>query len=132
MSALSIAITKLKATSAVTSKTTAARIYPVDLPQGASQPCLVVNIASGYDEHMLSGAGKYYRNRVTVECNAPTSEAVMALGDAVMAALEDNVNATIGTFTGITTQFADLDRTDYTDDRTTYRRTLDFFIRWRH
>lgn len=131
MSALSIAITKLKATSAVTTKTTAARIYPVDLPQGASPPCLVVNIASGYDEHMLTGAGKYYRNRVTVECNAETPLEVVDLGDAVMAALQDNINATIGAFTGVTTQFADLDRTDYSDDRTTYRRTLDFFIRWR-
>ncbi len=131
MSALSIAITKLKATSAVTSRTTTARIYPVDLPQGASQPCLIVNITSGYDEHMLSGAGKYYLNRITVECNAQTPQEVMDLGDAVMAALQDNVHATIGAFVGVTTQFADLDRTDYSDDRTTYRRTLDFFIRWR-
>lgn len=131
MSALSIAVTKLKATSAVTTKTTAARVYPIDLPQGASQPCLVVNLISGYDEHMLTGAGKYYRSRVSVECMATTPESVMALGDAVMAALEDNVNATIGTYVGVTTQFADLDRTDYADDRTTYRRVLDFFVRWR-
>lgn len=131
MSALEIAVTKLKATSAVTSKTTAVRIYPIDLPQGAQQPCLVVNIASGYDEHMLTGAGKYYRHRITVECLAATPEAVIALGDAVMTAMEDNVNATIGAFAGVTTQLADLDRTDYTDDRTTYRRTLDFFVRWR-
>ncbi|AMX93619.1 MULTISPECIES: DUF3168 domain-containing protein [Mesorhizobium] len=131
MSALSIAITKLKATSAVTTKTTAVRIYPIDLPQGATMPCLVVNIASGYDEHMLTGAGKYFRNRVTIECMAATPEEVMSLGDAVMTALQDNVNATIGAFTGVATQFADLDRTDYSDDRATYRRTLDFFIRWR-
>lgn len=131
MSALSIAITKLAATSAVTSKTTVARIYPIVFPQTASLPCLVANVVSGYDEHMLDGAGKYYRNRISIECLAASAEEVIALGDAVMSALQDNVNATIGAFTGVTTQFADLDRTDYSDDRTTYRRTLDFFIRWR-
>lgn len=131
MSALAIAITKLKATPAVTSLTTAAGVYPIDMPQQATAPCLVVNLTSGYDEHMLSGAGKYYRNRITVECLAVGPEAVVALGDAVLAALQDNVNATIGAFTGVTTQFADLDRTDFSNDRTTYRRTLDFFIRWR-
>ncbi|AZO29424.1 DUF3168 domain-containing protein [Mesorhizobium sp. M1B.F.Ca.ET.045.04.1.1] len=132
MSALEIAITKLTATSAVTSITTAAGIYPIDLPQGASAPCLVVNIVSGFDEQMLDGAGKYYRHRVTVECNAYTADEAMALGDAVMSALQENINATIGSFSGVTTQFADLDRTDTSDDRSTYRRLLDFFIRWRH
>ena len=131
MSALEIAVTKLGATSSVTTITGAIGIYPISLPQTAAPPCVLVNIVSGQDEHMLTGAGKLYLHRVSVECLATTAAGVMALGDAVMAALEDNANATIGSFTGVSTQWADIDRTDLSDDRTVYRRTLDFFIRWR-
>lgn len=131
MSGLSIAITKLVATPAVTAITTSARIYPIMFPQNAALPCVVVNITSGRDEHMLTGAGGYYQQRVTVECLAESASAAMTLGDKVRSALESNVNATIGSFTGVSTQFADFERTDYSDDRSTYRRSLDFFIRFR-
>lgn len=131
MSALKIAVTKLAATSAVTDITTAVGIYPITMPQAAVPPCLIVNVVSGQDEHMLTGAGKYYRHRVSVECLATTALGAEALGAAVMTALQDNANATIGSFTGVATQFADSDRTDFSDDRSVYRRTVDFFIRWR-
>lgn len=131
MSALTIAITKLATTSAVTDLTGTVGVYPINFPQTAVMPCVVVNIVSGFDEKMLTGAAKFYRHRVSVDCLADTALGAMALGDAVMSALEDNVNATIGSFTGVSSQFADTDRTDFSDDRSVYRRTLDYFIRWR-
>ena len=131
MSALQIAIDKLVATAGVTAITTAAGIYPEEMPQNALMPCIVVNIVSGQDEHMLTGAGGYYRHRVSVECNAANPLVAQQLGNAVMAALQTNVNATIGDFTGVSTSFADTELTGRSDDRSASRRILDFFIRWR-
>ena len=131
MSALQIAIDKLVATSAVTDITTTAGIYPEEMPQGASPPCVVVNVVSGQDEHMLTGAGRYYRHRVTIDCIAADPLVAQQLGDAVMGALDNNVNATIGDFTGVSTYFADTDLTDSANDRSAFRRVVDFFIRWR-
>lgn len=130
MSALEIAVTKLSTTAGVTA-IVGVGVYPIDLPQTATPPCVIVNVAGGQDEHMLTGAGRYYRHRVSVECLAISAAGAMALRNAVMAALDNNANATIGDFSGVATQFADFERTDYSDDRTTYRATVDFFIRWR-
>ena len=131
MSALQIAIDKLVATAGVTAITTAARIYPVEMPQAAVAPCVVVNVISGQDEHMLTGAGRYYRHRVSIDCIAADPLVAQQLGDAVMGALDNNVNATIGDFTGVSTYFADTDLTDSANDRSSFRRVLDYFIRWR-
>lgn len=130
MSALAIVIAKLKATSGVTSITGAKGIYPIDLPQDASPPCVIANIVTGDDELMLTGAGKYYRGLVTVECLAVTPDAVIALGNAVIAALEDVVSQTLaGHVANILKGNSDF--TDISDDRSTYRRTVDFKVRWR-
>lgn len=131
MSAISIATGIQRGNAGVTAITNKAGIYPIDLPQGVGLPCTVTNVVSGLDEPMLEGAAKYYLNRVTINCLAATSEQAETLRNAVMAALEDNKNLTLGRFKDISTRFANFERTDKSDGRGTYRWTLDFYIRWR-
>lgn len=129
MSALGIVIAKLKATAGVTTLVAVAKIYPVVLPQAVAAPAIVCNIVGGRDDQMLDGAARFYEHRVSVECLAATGSAVVAIGDAVMAALE-NAN---GTFDGSVASiyFSDLDLTDFADDRSLARRILHFRVRWR-
>lgn len=132
MSALHIAIDKLKATGGVTAIVGAKGIYPIQLPQTATLPCLEINIVGGSDQHMLTGAGGYYEHRVSIRCFAADALGVIDLGNAVLAALQDNINVTIGSFSGVNTRWADLDFTEVSDERQTAMRVLDFYIRWRN
>ncbi|WP_192246052.1 tail completion protein gp17 [Mesorhizobium silamurunense] len=132
MSALAIAVAMLGAESAATDIVGTEGIYPIDLPQRARAPCYKVNIVSGFDEKMLDGAGQYYRNRVTIDCLAETAEQTQAMRKAAMDALEDNKSAEIAGFSDVSTTFANFERTDFSDDRSTYRWTVDFFIRWKN
>lgn len=131
MSAIGIVVTKLKTTAGVTALVPSARIYPVIFPQGVTAPAIVVNIVGGRDEQMLTGAGKFYEHRVSVECLAVDGSTAVAIGDAVMAALQDVVKATIAGHAGTDVAFADTDVTDYADDRSLARRILHFRVRWR-
>lgn len=131
MSALDIAITRLAQNAGVTAITTSRNIYPISAPQNATAPYLIVNVVSTRDERMLTGAGRYPRSRVSVECVASTPTGAMALGAAVMAALDNIVKANVGSFSSVDSLFADTDVTIAADDRSSFKRTLDFFIRHR-
>ncbi|BCH33126.1 hypothetical protein MesoLjLc_50560 [Mesorhizobium sp. L-8-10] len=131
MSSLGIVITKLGQTGAVTAITGSAGIYPVDFPQGASPPCVVANIVSGVDEPFLEGAAKFWRGVVTVECLASTADVMVSLAEAVIEALNGTKNATIAGHTDVSILKGGTDFTDKSDDRSTYRRTVDFKVRWR-
>lgn len=131
MSAIDIAIAKLVATPGVTNITTPARIYPIVVPQTAEAPFIVVNIVTGRDDLLLAGAGQYYLGRVSVDCCAATASAAVALGNAVMAALQDVVKESIGAYTDVDIYFATTDMTDVADDRSMCRRLLHFYVRWR-
>ncbi len=130
MSAISIVITKLKATAAVTSKVPAAKIFPLMFPQNTAAPAITVNTVGDTDPQMLSGAAAYYDTRVRIEMLAEDPTSVVAIGDAVRAALQDVLKATIAGYHDVdityTTYF-----TDWADDRSLARYTSDFSVRWR-
>jgi hypothetical protein len=114
------------------------RIYPVVATQGAPRPHLVVSLVSEEDEQMLSGAGGYPESRVSVECIADTATAADALGEAVKGALGDVTHRTVGEIDAspslavtATVYKAGADITDAADDRSVFRRVLDFMVRWR-
>lgn len=131
MSALSIVRTKLAATAAVTALVSN-RIYPIIFPQEAVLPCIVLNIISGADiAAHLAGQGGYYRHRIRTEMLDDDASDLDSLSDAVLAALNGVIKATIANCVDVDILFGGLDMTDYSDDRTTFRRLLDFDVTWR-
>jgi hypothetical protein len=138
MSALTTAIALLVEDEAVAGLV-ADRIYPVVAMQGAPRPHLVVTLLSEEDAQMLDGAGGYPESRVSVECIADTATAADALGEAVKGALEDVTNQVVGEIDSspslavvATVYKAGADITDAADDRSVFRRVLDFMVRWRN
>lgn len=129
MSTLEIAITRLKAVTAVTDIVTANRIYPVAAPQKAVAPYVVVGLAAEEDEQLLAGAAKLYKGRVQVDCVAADGNNADLLGEAVKAALEDVVKASIAGKT-VDSEKDGIDFTQVSDDRTAFRRVIGFYIRW--
>lgn len=130
MSAITIIRTKLGATSAVTTLVPKASMYPIMWPQAAQPPAIIINLVGDVDVQMLSGAGRYYDSRIRLECIHTSPTETVAIGDAVQAALEDVVKATIGAFTDVDIQY--LSRfTDWADDRSMCRDTADYSVRWR-
>lgn len=130
MSAITIVITKLKATVAVTNLVPKASHYPIMWPEAAQPPANVVNVVGESDPQMLTGAGKYYDTRVRIESMATTGTAAIAIGEAVRDALQDVVKGTIAGFHDVDIiyngQF-----TDWADDRSIARVTTDVSVRWR-
>lgn len=130
MSAISIIITKLKATPAVTMLVGGPSIYPIMWPETAQPPAIVVNVAGDSDVQMLTGAGGYYDTRVRIEAMAVSGTAALVIGDAIRSELQDVIKATIAGFHDVDIiyngQF-----TDWADDRSMCRHSSDFSVRWR-
>lgn len=129
MSALAIAIARLKQVTGVTSVVTATKIYAMLAPQTVPAPYVLVNLISEPDEPMLDGAGRYYESRVSIEAIGTTGAEANSLGEAIKGI--DVVKASIAGCTDVDIWKADSDYSDYADDRTAFRRTMDFYIRWR-
>lgn len=107
------------------------RIYPIMAKQGAAPPLLIMNIVGGIDSDTLAGAGRYYQQRVSIEVLHTNATDCMALGDAVLTALSDVIKQTVAGFSDVDVAFAGTDFTDYADDQSAYRRTLQFTVRFR-
>ena len=130
MSAISIVLTKLKATAAVVAKVPKANMHPIMWPQTAQPPALVVNSVGGRDEQVLEGAAGYYEGRVRIESMAITGNDAVAIGEAVKAALESVVKAAIGGFVDVDIFYL-TDFTDWADDRSMARVSADYSVRYR-
>lgn len=138
MSAISIAIAKVRSVTAVTDVVAATKLYPIEAPQGATTPFCIFNLVAERDEQMMSGAGRLYDSRVSIECVGATGTMANHIGELVKTALESVVKETITVsvvspsqvFTGVDIMKADTDVTDRADDRSMTRRTLDFYVRW--
>lgn len=132
MSAIQIVTKALAAAAGVTGITTAGGIYPIDLPQNAKAPPVVlVNLDSGEDTYLINGPGEYYRQRVEVVCLGSTSHDATRLGNAVLSVLKAMINATLPGYVDISIMQGETDVTDRSDDRTLYRRIIHFIVRWR-
>jgi hypothetical protein len=130
LSALTIVNTTLLDAPGVTSLV-GTKVYPVVSPAQTAPPVIVVNRVSGDDDAMLSGAMRYYRNRMQVDCIAVTAKSAEQIGEAVLDALNGVVKATIAGCMDVDILFASTDQTDFADDRSIFRRLLQFNVRWR-
>lgn len=106
-------------------------IFAIETPQGTEAPYITINLVSGKDELMMTGAGKYFLHRVTVESIGRTGIEVMNLGDAVLESLGDIVKQEIEGFKDVDMYSADVDFTQPNDSRTAFQRVQQFFVRWR-
>jgi hypothetical protein len=126
MNAIDLVIDALKKNNGVTSKTTLSRIYPLRVPQQQTLDHIVVNIVSGNDEQMLGGNAGLNVSRVQVDCMSKTASGAIALGDAVIAALEKKpANA----HQQLRDCYRDgIDASDFSDDSEFARRILGFYV----
>ncbi len=114
------------------------RVFSIVAPQGAPAPHVVLGMSGERDEQILVGAGRYPETRATVACIATTPTAAIELGETVKRAIEDINSAVVdndspAAFRFEATIFKDgADVTDHSDDRTIFRRVIDFRVRWRN
>jgi hypothetical protein len=128
MSALSVIEAILSAAAPVTALV-ADRIFYTTAPQGAPRPYLVLIQTVERDEPMLGGMAGYPESMVNVSCYADDFPAVEALGNAVIATLQDAA----GTWRGktATLQRDDVDSFDFLPADKTHRRITGFAVRYR-
>lgn len=128
MSAISLTIKALLANAGVTGATST-RVYPLSLPLKTTLPAIAVAMSAEDEPYTLSGAGQYPESIVQVHCIAATAGAAIGLGEAVKDALQD-LHYTTG---GADAWFAKepVDFTDFADDQSSFRRVLNFAVRWR-
>jgi hypothetical protein len=107
--------------------------------QGAIQPYILIHKPGQVNEQLLSGDAGYPESRVSIECVGKSAAETENLGNTVFDVLKQVANAivddgqsptsVIGRDVTITTSDFDVD--DYSDDRSAYRRIIDFYVRWR-
>lgn len=129
MNAVSCTVQALLANAAVTA-IVGVKVEPFTYPEGQPLPCVVVNQVTNMDERLLGGAGRYPDARVRIEAVTRTKTQTLALGDAVINALTD----LSGTFAGMAVTSwlkEETDETTSNEDYSTYRRVIDFCVRYR-
>lgn len=132
MSALAVVIAKAKTKTAVTSITGLGGLYPIEAPQTKPRAYIIFNIAGGYDEAMISGAGGMWAGRVTCECVADTPDGAVNLGQALIENLPtSDSKETFAGRTDVAISEAETDFTDSSSDRSAFRRTVDFRVRYK-
>lgn len=133
MSAIAIVTRLLSKDPGVSALTT--RIYPIEAPQEAAAPFIVVGTTSDTDVLLLQGAGGYPRTRVSVEAIAETGTEAVDLDTAANLALRNiikqTVNTTRGRFVDVDVAFANVAMTGSSLSRPLMVAMRQYFVRWR-
>lgn len=112
------------------------RIFGIVAPQTKAMPYIVCSLIYEDQDVTLEGHQDGYDSRVSVECVASSVTNAVELGETVKSALSiahhpvlsDDIPAEE---LGRVTLFKEgTDVTDYTQDRSTFRRFVDFRMRW--
>lgn len=112
----------------------AARIYPIKLPQGEERASIVYSRISGQGDHHMQGPSGLNRNRVTIDCWAPTADAADLLARQVKARIDgfkgsmlwgENSPEEAIVVQGI---FFDSEREDWDKEADLYRSSKDYFV----
>lgn len=112
------------------------RIFPTAALQGAVMPYLIVSKPDEQSRLLLAGAGKYPRSRVSIECIAATAAEADRLGKKVYDAFATMINEVVNDGQSPPSSYvatitpADFDFDDYSDERTSFRRVIDFYVDW--
>jgi hypothetical protein len=108
------------------------RIYPVMAPQAVALPYIVVTMVNEDSEYALIGATGGRQSRVEVACHASSFGAVELLAEAVIGAAEAVIHETVGAeeLGPVTMYKQGTDLADISEDRSVFRRLMDFVVRW--
>lgn len=133
-----IVIVKLVSTQDVIDILGGAKIYPSVAPQGVNPPYIVVHKPAQLNRQLVAGPSGYPRARVSLESVAMSAADADTIGELLLSVLGNVTNETIESsgsppeVSGVATiMAADFDMDDYSDDRSTYRRIIDFYLDWR-
>jgi hypothetical protein len=106
-------------------------VYPVAIPQTARLPCVVTSMVSERANTRLDDAFGQYEAICRVSCHGATPGAAVDLGEAIKTLLMQTTQASIDGGNVLSCCFkGTVDFTDYDDDRTVFRRVMDFRIQW--
>lgn len=138
MSALSIMVAKLSADIGVVALTEGGQIFGGASPQNVVGRRVAMRLIHESDYPVISGASRFYRSRVQVNCEAPLipgamsgAAAVNNLGEAVKLALEDTVQESVDGFSNVNIWKEGTDVSGPNDARDTEMRVLDFYVSWK-
>ena len=129
MNAMSATVQALLGGSGITSLV-GQKVEMINFPETQALPGIVVNQITNPDEQLVGGEGQFPNAVVRITCLARTKTEVLALGDAVISRLR----GLSGTFASMAvTSFLkeETDETDSNETYDTYRRTLDYAVRYR-
>lgn len=104
----------------------AARLYPVKLPQGPTMPAITYQTISGQRVHSADGASGLSGPRIQIDCWGSTYAQADALFEAVRKRL-DGYRGPAGS-KDIQGAFFDTERDFYEADAELYRKSADFII----
>lgn len=134
MSAISIVTQKLLASPDVVD-IVGDKIYPIMAPQNETRPYIVLHIIDNDDTPVLAGAGKYYRTIIQCDSYCELSPAgatqVIALGDAVIDALNGVVKESVAGCIDVDVLLGSADFTESALEANTHRRYTQFAVRFR-
>ncbi|WP_275782432.1 hypothetical protein [Pararhizobium gei] len=106
-------------------------VYPIVIPESAGLPCIVTSMISERANSRLDDLAGQYEALVRIGCHAASPAAVMDLGEEVKTVLLQTVQAKLDNGNVLVNCFkATTDITDFSDDRTVYRRLMDFTVQW--
>lgn len=106
-------------------------IHAIAAPQEAAKPYLVVNMVGEPDIEMVAGPARYYEGRIQIDCVAADRLVAVDLGQAVKNQIGGIVKASIAGASDVDIYADGVDMTDVSDDRSSFRRVIGFYVRWR-
>lgn len=130
MSAIRIVERLLKADSAVTNN-----IELVAMTQPTQPPFIVISHVAESQDSFIHTAVDHFETRVSVEIMAASAIECDRQSEAVKRCLGYVIHQRVGTginsWIDVCIRKAGGDTLDYNDERTVYRRTIDFYVRWK-
>ncbi|NBB47104.1 hypothetical protein GVN24_02320 [Rhizobium sp. CRIBSB] len=101
------------------------------VPQTARLPCIVTSMISERQNSRLEDAAGQYEARVRVAVHHSSPAALMDLSEGIKELLIATIQTEVEGGGALVNIFKDTtDITDFSEDRTTFRRLMDFKVQW--
>jgi len=130
MSAIRIVERLVKADPAVKNN-----IELIAMTQPTQPPFIVISHVAESQESLLASQVEHYETRVSVEVMATSAIECDRQGEAVKHCLgyviHQRVGVGVNSWSDVCIRKAGGDTIDFNDERTVYRRTIDFYVRWK-
>lgn len=112
-----------------------ARVYPVKLPQGQTQPSIVYSRISGQGDHHMEGASGLARARIQIDCWAQSADTATTLANLVKERIDGFGPGTMewdenspGNAIAVHGVFFQSERDDWDETAALYRMSRDYHV----